>query len=49
MGDNGALSASHHPLTLSGRGRLLSQAGTTKRRTVTFLDRAAAPQVMRGR
>ena len=35
--------------TLSGRGRPLSQAGTTSRRTVSFLDRAAAPQVMRGR
>jgi hypothetical protein len=33
----------------SGRGRRLSQAGTTRRWTVQFLDRAAAPQVMRGR
>ena len=33
----------------SGRGRRLSQAGTTRRRTVKFPDRAAAPQVMRGR
>ena len=33
----------------SGRGRRLSRAGTTSRRTVTFPDRAAAPQVMRGR
>jgi len=33
----------------SGRGRPLSQAGTTRWRTVQFPDRAAAPQVMRGR
>jgi len=33
----------------SGRGRRLSQAGTDRRGTVQFPDRAAAPQVMRRR